>query len=90
MAEALFESNWSATKEALVEGLQGSRKSVMETVLENSKTQLQEAASSGATMAGNIATLNKVMLSLIRRVLSLIAQRTCWGTVTTDSRSTTH
>ena len=74
MAEALFESNWSATKDALLEGLNGSKKTTMETILENSKVQLQEAASSGATMAGNIATLNKVMLPLIRRVLpSLIS-----------------
>ena len=37
MAEALFESNWSATKEALLEGLQGSKKSTMDVILENAK-----------------------------------------------------
>ena len=74
MAEALFESNWSATKEALLEGLQGSKKSTMDVILENAKVQLQEAASAGSTMSGNIASLNKVMLPLIRRVMpSLIA-----------------
>ena len=73
MAE-LFESNWSATKDALLEGLNGSRKSSLDVVLENTKRYLQESATSGATQAGNVATLNKVMLPLIRRVMpSVIA-----------------
>ena len=70
----LFESNWSATKDALLEGLSGSRKKTLDVVLENTKRQLTESASAGATQAGNIATLNKVMLPLIRRVMpSVIA-----------------
>ena len=70
----LFESNWSATKDALMEGLNGQRKKTMDVVLENAKTQLSEAASTGATGAGSVATLNKVMLPLIRRVMpSVIA-----------------
>jgi len=73
MAE-LFESNWSATKDALLEGLSGSRKSSLDVVLENTKRHLQESSTAGATQAGNIATLNKVMLPLIRRVMpSVIA-----------------
>ena len=55
MAE-LFESNWSATKDALLEGLNGSKKSTLDVVLENTKRYLQESASSGATQAGNVAT----------------------------------
>ena len=70
----LFESNWSATKEALTEGLVGQRKQTMDVVLENAKRQLTEAATAGATGAGSVATLNKVMLPLIRRVMpSVIA-----------------
>jgi len=70
----LFESNWSATKEALLEGLSGSRAKTLGVVLENTKRHLQESASAGATQAGNVATLNKVMLPLIRRVMpSVIA-----------------
>lgn len=66
----LFESNWSATKGALLEGLSGARKKTLDSVLENTKRQmLKESASTGATQAGNIATLNKVMLPLIRRVM---------------------
>ena len=38
MSQALFEAkNWSATKEALVEGLSGQRKTTMEVCLENTK-----------------------------------------------------
>ena len=70
----LFESNWSATKEALMEGLSGQRQKTMDVVLENAKRQLSEAATTGATGAGSVATLNKVMLPLIRRIMpSVIA-----------------
>ena len=70
----LFESNWSATKDALMEGLSGQRQKTMDVVLENAKKQLSEAATAGATGAGSVATLNKVMLPLIRRVMpSVIA-----------------
>jgi len=73
MAE-LFESNWSATKDALLEGLSGNRKTSLDVVLENTKRHLSEAATAGATGAGSVATLNKVMLPLIRRVMpSVIA-----------------
>lgn len=65
----LFESNWSATKDALLEGLSGSRKKNLDIILENTKRQLNESATAGATQAGNMATLNKVMLPLIRRVM---------------------
>lgn len=71
----LFESNWSATKDALMEGLSGQRQKTMDVVLENAKKlMVNEAASAGATGAGSVATLNKVMLPLIRRVMpSVIA-----------------
>ena len=70
----LFESNWSATKEALLEGLSGNRKNSLDVVLENTKRYLSEAATAGATGAGSVATLNQVMLPLIRRVMpSVIA-----------------
>ena len=62
----LFESNWAATKEALTEGLTGQRKGTMDVVLENAKKYLTETATAGATAAGNIATLNKVMLKVLQ------------------------
>ena len=71
MADALME-NWSETKTALTDGLSGTKKSVMETTLENTKKYLAEAASTGATQAGNVATLNKVILPVIRRVMPTV------------------
>jgi hypothetical protein len=71
MADVLFE-NWAATKDALVDGLTGNKRAVMETVLENTKRSLTESASVGATSAGNIATLNKVILPVIRRVMPTV------------------
>ena len=64
--------NWSETKTALTDGLTGTKKQVMETTLENTKKYLSEAASGGATQAGNIATLNKVILPVIRRVMPTV------------------
>ena len=73
MSEKLFESqNWSATKDVLLEGLNGNRKAVMETVLENTRKNIMESASAGATQTGNIAVLNKVILPVIRRVMPTV------------------
>ena len=68
----LLESRWQDTKTALLEGLQGTKKSVMATTLENTKQYLQEAATAGATSAGNVATLNRVILPVIRRVMPTV------------------
>lgn len=72
MTDKLFESNWVRTKDALLEGLSGTRKATMDVVLENTKKHLRESATTGATAAGNIASLNKVMLPLIRRVMPTV------------------
>ena len=73
MTDALFESeNWGAAREALTEGLSGNRKVVMDTVLENTKSALMETAAAGTTSAGNVATLNKVILPVIRRVMPTV------------------
>lgn len=71
MADVLFE-NWSATKGALTDGLSGNKKAVMESVLENTKRAMTESASVGATASGNIASLNKVILPVIRRVMPTV------------------
>ena len=67
----LFE-NWDNTREALLEGLSGTKRDVMSSVLENTKVALKESATAGATQAGNIATLNKVILPIIRRVMPTV------------------
>ncbi len=68
----LLESRWQETKEALLEGLQGTRRSVMATTLENTRKYLSESATAGATSAGNVATLNRVILPVIRRVMPTV------------------
>jgi hypothetical protein len=68
----LLTSRWAETKEALLEGLQGTKKSVMASTLENTRKYLAENASGGATSAGNVATLNRVILPVIRRVMPTV------------------
>lgn len=80
----LFESQWQATKKALCEGrdlthnMDGSintnKKKMMETVLENTRREmkLMETATAGATNAASVATLNKVILPVIRRVMPTV------------------
>ena len=71
--ENLFEgNNWDTTRETLLDGLEGNKRDVMSSVLENTKNALQESASAGASQAGNIATLNKVILPIIRRVMPTV------------------
>jgi hypothetical protein len=68
----LLESRWSETKEALLEGLQGTKRTVMASTLENTRKYLSESATAGATSAGNVATLNRVILPVIRRVMPTV------------------
>ena len=71
--ENLFEgNNWDTTRETLLEGLEGNKRDVMSSVLENTKVALNESATAGASQAGNIATLNKVILPVIRRVMPTV------------------
>ena len=68
----LLESKWQDTKVALLEGLTGNKKSVMSATLENTRKYLAEAATAGASSAGNVATLNRVILPVIRRVMPTV------------------
>jgi len=68
----LLTGRWAETKEALLEGLQGTKRSVMASTLENTRKYLAESASTGATSAGNVATLNRVILPVIRRVMPTV------------------
>ena len=68
----LLESRWQETKTALLEGLAGNKKSVMATTLENTRKYLSESATAGSTSAGNVATLNRVILPVIRRVMPTV------------------
>ncbi len=68
--------NWQETKDALLEGLQGSKKTVMGTLLENQKQYLLETAGSTANVAGDIANFQKITIPMIRRILP--------GTISSD------
>ena len=72
MSKSLLESRWGETKDALLEGLSGVRRSTMSTVLENTKKQLLAESNVGTTTSGNIASLNRVILPVIRRVMPTV------------------
>jgi hypothetical protein len=72
MSQVLLESRWGETKEALLEGLNGSRRTTMGVILENTRKMLSENATAGSTQAGNVATLNRVILPVIRRVMPTV------------------
>lgn len=82
MKNTLMETQWAQTKAALLEGsdlstnFNGSRndnkRKTMEVILENTRRSLMETATSGATNTANIATLNKVILPVIRRVMPTV------------------
>ena len=72
MSMELLESRWGETKEALLEGLNGTKRNSMSVILENTKRYLKENASAGSTSSGNIATLNRVILPVIRRVMPTV------------------
>ena len=72
MSQELLESRWGETKEALLEGLNGTKRNSMNVILENTRRYLKENASAGSTASGNIATLNRVILPVIRRVMPTV------------------
>ena len=65
----LFE-NWGEIKEALLEGLEGTKKEIVSTLLENQKQQvLTETAAAGSTDAHAIAGFRKIIIPMIRRII---------------------
>jgi hypothetical protein len=72
MSKVLLESRWGETKEALLEGLAGTKRSTMGVILDNTRKQLLAESSAGTTVSGNIATLNRVILPVIRRVMPTV------------------
>jgi len=72
MTSQLLEHKWQETKGALMEGVEGSKAKTLDVVLENTRKYLSEQATAGATSAGNVATLNRVILPVIRRVMPTV------------------
>lgn len=61
--------NWSASKEALLEGLSGTKRQVVETLMENQRKHLVETAAATATGAGAIGDFQKIVIPMIRRII---------------------
>jgi hypothetical protein len=72
MTSQLLEHKWQETKSALMEGVEGTKAKSLDVVLENTRKYLSEQATAGATSAGNVATLNRVILPVIRRVMPTV------------------
>lgn len=65
----MFE-NWSEVKEALLDGLDTSRKQIVGTLMENEKSHiLNETAAAGAVSANDIAGFRKILIPMIRRII---------------------
>lgn len=60
--------NWSETREALLEGLSGSKRSIVSTLMENQK-KLMETAPANAVVSADVATFQKIMIPMIRRII---------------------
>jgi Major capsid protein Gp23 len=69
--------NWTETKGALLEGLQGSKKQLVDTLLENQKRALLETAGpASANVAADANTFQNIMMPMVRRIIP--------GTIGTD------
>jgi len=80
MSNLLTESRWNQITTKMTDGLAGNRKAVLETVLRNQRAQmLRESATGGATNAGNVATINKVILPVLRRVMPTVIANEIMG-----------
>ena len=69
MSQELLESRWGETKEALLEGLQGARRSTMGVILENTRKHLAENASADL--------LHQVTLQLLTELFYLLSDVLC-------------
>lgn len=78
----LFESQWEATKGALLEGadlthnmdgsVNSTKRKAMGVLLENTRKALMETSAAGVTSQAQVAQLNKVILPVIRRVMPTV------------------
>lgn len=70
MENEILNENWTETRDSLTQGLSGSKKAIVEAVLDNSKNYLlTETAAGGTVSATNIAGFRKTLLPIIRRII---------------------
>ena len=72
MKTQLLEGRWNETKNTLLEGLSGTKRTNMAVMLENTRQNLQESATMGGTAVGAIASVNRVILPVLRRVMPTV------------------
>lgn len=65
----LNEQQWPEVLDSLLEGLEGSKKQTVKTLMENQRQHLQETAPANAVVAGDIANFQKIMIPMIRRII---------------------
>lgn len=65
-----------STKEALLEGLQGSKRKIVSTLMDNQQAHLLETADATSTNMGAISNFQKIVIPMIRRILP--------GTISSD------
>jgi hypothetical protein len=68
--------HWQDAKEALLEGLQGTKKQVVGTLMENQMQHLRETAGDTSVNMGAISNFQKIVIPMIRRILP--------GTISSD------
>lgn len=61
--------NWTESKEALLEGLQGSKKQIVATLLENQRKHLVETVGATSVNADAVSNFQKIVIPMIRRIL---------------------
>lgn len=62
--------NWNESKEILLTGLSGEKRTIVNTLLENQKNQnLLETAAAGTTQAQDIAGFRNILIPMIRRII---------------------
>lgn len=66
----LFEAqSWGETKQALLEGLDTRRAKFVSVLLENQRQHLMETPAADVTTTGNIASVQKMIMPMIRRII---------------------
>lgn len=62
--------NWTHHRDSLLDGLEGTKRKIVETLMENQRAQiLKETAATTATSAGAVSDFQKIVIPMIRRIL---------------------
>lgn len=65
----LNEQQWPEVLESLLEGLEGTKRQTVKTLMENQRQHLAETAPANAVVAADIGNFQKIMIPMIRRII---------------------